>query len=169
MLNVALTEEKAQEYKVGIADLKATTSPHRIITLGLGSCVGIILYDNLTKIGGMVHIMLPESTKFKQADNPAKFADTGITLLLQEILKLGANKKRLFAKIAGGAQMFKSNASNLLNIGERNTEKTREILADLKIPLVAEHTGGSIGRTLILDNYSGKVFVRVIGNKPKEI
>ncbi len=159
----------AEEYKVGIADLKAAPSPHHIVTLGLGSCVGVILYDKITKNGGMVHIMLPDSTQFNKSNNPAKFADQGITLLLEEVLKLGAKKNSITAKIAGGAQMFKGHTSSLLNIGERNVKKTKDILSSLNIPLLAEETGGHIGRTLIHQNDTGRTFVRSIGDTLREI
>jgi chemotaxis protein CheD len=169
MITGSLLNILQEEYKVGIAEWKVTSSPHIIITLGLGSCVGIILYDKTTKIGGMVHIMLPDSKQFKNVTNPAKFADTGINLLFREVLKMGAKRSNLFAKIAGGAQMFKGHTSNLLNIGERNIQKTKEVLKDLRIPLIGEATGGNKGRTLILQTDTGKVIVRTVGSDPYEI
>lgn len=158
-----------KEYKVGIADWKVTSNPHHIITLGLGSCVGIVLLDKATGVGGMVHIMLPDSTQFKNNNNPAKYADTGISLLLEEAIKQGARKSNLVAKIAGGARMFKGNTSSLLNIGERNVVKTKEVLSKHGIPLRGEDTGGNKGRTMILQTDLGKVFVRTIGAQPEEL
>lgn len=169
MINASIKQENIQEFKEGIADLKVTTSPHHIITLGLGSCVGIVIFDKFARVGGMVHIMLPDSTQFKNPDNPAKFADTGIKLLLGELLKIGGKHSNLVAKIAGGAQMFKGHTSNLLNIGERNIKKTKDVLSSLKIPLIAEDTGGNKGRTMILQMDSGKVLVRTVGCVPREI
>ncbi len=169
MINDEERNLSIEEYKVGIADWKVTSSPNHIITLGLGSCVGIVLYDKTTKIGGMVHIMLPDSTQFKNTDKPAKFADTGIELLYNELIKYGANKPYITAKIAGGAQMFKGHTSNLLNIGERNIIKTKEVLKKLGITLRAEATGGNKGRTLILQTDTGKVLVRTVGSTPYEI
>ncbi|KUO52517.1 MAG: chemotaxis protein CheD [Desulfitibacter sp. BRH_c19] len=169
MINAWSKEESIQEFRVGIADMKVTNSPHNVITLGLGSCVGIVLFDKFARVGGMVHIMLPDSTQFKNADNPAKFADTGIDMLLREVLMIGAKKSNIVAKIAGGAQMFKRNTSNLLNIGERNIKKTKEVLDSLDIALSAEDTGGNKGRTMILQTDSGKVLVRTVGSVPKEI
>ena len=92
--------------KVGMADLKVCTYPDSLTTLGLGSCVGIALYDSVTKVTGLAHIMLPDSTKITKNENIAKFADTGIAETLRLMLLQGANRKRIVAKIAGGADMF---------------------------------------------------------------
>ena len=92
--------------KVGMADSNVCISPNAITTLGLGSCVGIVLYDPIRKIAGMVHVMLPDSTKIINNENKAKFADTGIDLLISQMLSIGAERRSLVAKIAGGAQMF---------------------------------------------------------------
>ncbi len=169
MINAWSKDDNIQEFKVGIADFKVTNNPHHVITLGLGSCVGIVLFDKFAQVGGMVHIMLPDSTQFKNSENPAKFADTGINVLLREVLLSGARKPNIVAKIAGGAQMFKGNTSNLLNIGQRNIKKTKEVLDSLGITLSAEDTGGNKGRTMILQTDSGRVLVRTVGSVPKEI
>ena len=94
--------------KVGMADLKTAKAPNTLTTLRLCSCIGLTLYDPVTKIGGLVHYMLPDSTKLKNNTNIAKFGDTGIRELLRQILALGANQRRLVAKIAGGACMFET-------------------------------------------------------------
>lgn len=161
---------KNNEYKVGIAQHKSCGPPCKIITLGLGSCVGVALIDRVTGVGGMVHVMLPDSRQFSNVSNPFKYADTGINLLLEEVLKLGARKSNIYAKLAGGAQMFKSQASaSLLKIGERNVQKSREVLADLGIRITGEDTGGHVGRTMILDCSQKKVFVRTVGQPHREI
>ncbi|WP_227767201.1 chemotaxis protein CheD [Zhaonella formicivorans] len=154
------------EIKVGIADYKTARSPEQIITLGLGSCVGVTLYDPASKIGGLVHIMLPDSSQFQNRSNPAKFADLGIPLLLEEILKLGAKRFSLQAKMAGGAQMFNfaDKSASTLNIGRRNVEMAKDILGKLGIKLIAEDTGGNYGRTMILDTATGNVSIRSIGS-----
>ena len=106
--------------KVGMADLNLCRDPDIITTLGLGSCIGIALYDPSTKIGGLAHIMLPDSTKMRNNSNIAKFADTGIEELLNRMIKAGAVKSRLVAKIAGGAKMFEvSGLSDIGNVGQR--------------------------------------------------
>ena len=109
--------------KVGMADLNVCKAPDGLTTLGLGSCIGLTLYDPVTKIGGMVHYMLPDSTKVSNNSNKAKFADTGIEELLKKVIAAGASKTRLVAKIAGGAKMFEvSGLSDVGNIGARNAE-----------------------------------------------
>ncbi|MEW6275047.1 MAG: chemotaxis protein CheD [Bacillota bacterium] len=158
------------EIQVGIADYKITREPGRLITLGLGSCVGVTLYDPLTKIGGLLHLMLPDSTQFNNVTKPAKFADLGIPLLVAELQKKGAATRRLQAKLVGGAQMFSGmDDSMVLNIGQRNVEKTRAVLAELGIKIFAEEVGGNRGRTMILDTTDGKVIVRMLGNIQKVI
>ena len=112
--------------KVGMADLKTCKSPDGITTLGLGSCVGIAIRDPITKVGGLAHIMLPDSTAIANNSNKPKFADTGIELLVEKIVEEGANRARLVAKIAGGAQMFSfQNKVDMVRVGERNVEATK--------------------------------------------
>lgn len=159
-----------KELRVGIADYKVTKGPGRLITLGLGSCVGVGIYDPSTHIAGLLHIMLPDSTKFNKVTNQAKFADLGIPLLLQEMYRAGARRHGLVAKLVGGAQMFTGADDKLtLNIGERNVEKTREILKQSGIKIIAEDVGGNRGRTMILDATDGKVYVRTLGKEIKVI
>ena len=120
--------------KVGMADLNICHSPDAITTLGLGSCVGIALYDKTTQIAGLAHIMLPDSTKVRQNQNRAKFADTGIDMLIQLLVKEGARKQALTAKIAGGAQMFAFSSNNdMLRVGQRNVEAVKAKLGSLGI------------------------------------
>ncbi|MBM7854232.1 chemotaxis protein CheD [Desulfohalotomaculum tongense] len=159
-----------REIQVGIADYKVAAAPNKIITLGLGSCVGVTLYDPKIKVGGLLHIMLPDSTQFKNVNKPAKFADLGIPLILEELERKGAVKTRLQAKLAGGAQMFSGmDKKFILNIGQRNAEMTRKILKSLGIKILAEELGGNRGRTMILDLNSGVVTIRTIGSPIKEI
>ena len=124
--------------KVGMADLKIAKAPDLLTTLGLGSCIGLTLYDPVSKVGGLVHYMLPDSTKLKNNTNIAKFGDTGIRELYKQIVANGANPRRLVAKIAGGAKMFEvSGLSNVGNVGERNAEEAVLILKELNVPLIA--------------------------------
>lgn len=155
--------------RVGMADLNICKSPDIITTLGLGSCIGLTLYDPGTKIGGMVHYMLPDSTQMRNNSNIAKFADTGIDELLKRVLAAGANRGRLVAKIAGGAKMFEvSGMSNVGNIGERNAIAAKEKLKELKIRLVAEDTGLNYGRTVELHCDTGEFYIKSVG-KPLKI
>jgi chemotaxis protein CheD len=158
------------EIQVGIADYKIGRDPARLITLGLGSCVGVSLYDPVLKLGGLLHLMLPDSTQFSNVTKPAKFADLGIPLLIDEMRKNGAHLNRLQAKLVGGAQMF-SGLDNkmILNIGQRNVEKARALLKEAGIPILAEEVGGNRGRTMIFDTSNGKVSIRMLGSKLKVI
>lgn len=156
--------------KVGMAALAAVKSPDSLITLGLGSCVGIALYDKYSEVGGLAHIMLPSSQEIKNNSNKAKFADTAIDLLIEEMISLGAKKRNLKAKIAGGSQMFSFNTNNdVLKIGQRNVNATKEKLMELNIPIVSEDTGGNYGRTIELSTKDGSLLVRTIGHGIKTI
>jgi chemotaxis protein CheD len=154
--------------KVGMADMNICVSPDAITTLGLGSCVGIVLYDPLKKIAGMVHIMLPDSTKISKNDNKAKFADTGIDLLIKIMINKGANRRVLIAKIAGGAQMFAFTSNmDIMRIGEKNIEATKRKLSELDIPIRAEDTGKNYGRTIEFYPETGDLYVKSIGKEMK--
>lgn len=154
--------------RVGMADLKTCVSPDAITTLGLGSCVGIVLYDSVTKVAGLAHIMLPDSTQIKCNENVAKFADTGIDALLALMEKQGAVKKRLIAKIAGGAQMFAfSKENSMLCVGKRNVEATKKKLEMLGIKIIAEDTGDSYGRTIEFYPETGELLIKSVGKEKK--
>ena len=156
--------------KVGMADLKVVKSPDGVTTLGLGSCVGIAVRDPVTKIGGLAHIMLPDSTAIRNNANIPKFADTGIEELVKQIVALGANRARLVAKIAGGAQMFAFTTNNdMLRVGERNVEATKRKLAQLGIPILAEDTGLTYGRTIEFFPENGNLIIKAVGKAVKAI
>ena len=156
--------------RVGMADYKVGSAPSTIISYGLGSCIGISLYDPQTKVGGLLHIMLPDSTQARPTDNPAKFADTGLPLMLKDVLALGAVKTRLVAKIAGGAQMFAfQNATDIMRVGSRNAEAAKKILKDQGIKIIAEDTGGTYGRTVSIDLNDGVYKVKTIDKGEKTI
>lgn len=145
---------------VGISDLNIVRVPDVIATYALGSCVGICLYDAETRIGGLAHIMLPWSKENSSAaENTRRFADTGITELIRLMCASGVKQYRLTAKIAGGAQMFKTN-SNLFNIGERNVEAVKTVLDSYRIPILAEQTGLDFGRTVFFYPEDGIMEVR---------
>jgi len=156
--------------KVGMADMQAARHPAVLITLGLGSCVGIALYDRTTGTVGLAHCMLPDSTQSKNVTNIAKFVDTAIDALVANMVALGANRSKIVAKLAGGAQMFNfSQSSDLMKIGLRNVMAAKEKLEQLKIPLISEDTGGNYGRTISLDSATGILQVKTIGYGIKEI
>lgn len=156
--------------KVGMADYKIGRNPDSLISYGLGSCVGIALFDSITKIGGLAHIMLPDSTQARNAENPAKFANTALPLMLDEMIKIGAVKSRITAKIAGGAQMFTfANATDVMRVGERNAEAVRVLLKKMDIRLLADDTGGNYGRTVELRLDTGIYRVKTIAKGEKEL
>lgn len=156
--------------KVGMADLNVVKLPDSLTTLGLGSCVGIGLYDKTNKIAGLAHIMLPSSKEIKNNSSKPKFADSGIEELVELMVKGGADRSSLVAKIAGGSQMFNFNSNNdILRIGERNVKATKEKLSELKIRIIAEDTGGNFGRTIVLSSNDGSLHIRTIGHGEKTI
>ncbi|SDD45559.1 chemotaxis protein CheD [Sporomusa acidovorans] len=160
----------AELIKVGMADYKVGRNPASLISYGLGSCVGIAMFDSVAKVGGLAHIMLPDSTQARSADNVAKFADTALPAMLNEIIKLGAVKSRITAKIAGGAQMFTfTNTTDIMRVGERNAEAVRLVLKKLEVRLLAEDTGGNYGRTVELKLDTGIFRVKTIDKGEKEL
>lgn len=167
---MGLATKENMEILVGIADYKIAREPYRLITLGLGSCVGVSLYDPLIKMGGLLHVMLPDSTQFKNITKPAKFADLGIPQIVSEMQDMGASLTRLQAKLVGGAQMFSGLDDKMtLNIGIRNTEMSRETLKRMGIKILYEDVGGNRGRTMILNTINGEVTIRTLGNNLKVI
>lgn len=160
----------ASSTRVGMADYKVVKAPDQLITTGLGSCVGIALYDPRTKVAGLAHIMLPDSTRGLPSSNVGKFADTAIPAVLIEMESLGAERYRIQAKIAGGAQMFQFADNNDHNrIGERNVEAVVEILNNLRIPILAQDTGGRRGRTISFDPNTGRLLVRTVESGEREL
>lgn len=154
---------------VGMADFKVGKSPDKLMTAGLGSCIGICIYDLQAQIGGMAHIMLPNSRESLKG-NPAKYADTCLELMLSELYKLGVTKNRLKAKIAGGAQMFSfAGKAPLLKIGERNAEAVEQELKKSGIPLLAHDVGGTFGRTIHFDIHTGDLHIKTINYGEKVI
>jgi chemotaxis protein CheD len=152
---------------VGIADMGVAESPNTLRTI-LGSCVGICIYDPKAKIGGLSHIMLPSSKK--PSNNLKKYADTAIPLMIDEMIKLGADSARMVAKLAGGATMFKHSENSLMgDIGKNNIVSVREILGSLKIPVLTEDVGGDYGRTIDFYLETGELKIKTIGKEPKII
>jgi len=148
---------------VGIADMKIARAEGVLITYALGSCVGVCLYDPIVKLGGMVHIMLPEALATGN-NNVFKYADTGIRETIRKMEVFGARKDRMVCKIAGGARMFEVQATGPLgNIGERNAISVKEILKSERIRLLKEDIGSNYARTLSFDVSTGMAKIKVFG------
>ena len=156
---------------VGMAELVVSKHPATLVTLGLGSCIGLVIYDQISKTAGMVHIMLPDSRDAKNLPKPGKFADTAVPLLLDELAKAGVNRGQLRAKMAGGAQMFAMSGRTdaIFAVGNRNAEATTKLLAEAGIKLVASDTGGNKGRTVEFSTETMKLIVKTLGSGTKEI
>jgi len=154
-------------YHVGMAEAITVSSPAKLITLGLGSCIGLVIYDEIAKIAAMAHIMLPDSRGNKGHEKPGKFADLAIPLLVDELLKKNAQKERLKAKYAGGAQMFANITSgggaDFLAVGVRNATETLAFLNKFKIKVIASDTGGNKGRTVEFNTETWMLSVKVLG------
>lgn len=155
---------------VGIADMMVSNDPNAtLITYSLGSCIGVSIYDPAVGVGGLLHFMLPDSTidPQKAMKNPWMFADSGIPLFFKEAYRLGAEKKRLSVKVAGGSQILDD--SNFFNIGKRNYMALRKIFWANNVLIRAEEVGGNVNRTLSLELSSGKVWVKTSGDGVREI
>jgi len=149
--------------EVGMADMKMAVNPSVIVTRGLGSCLGVVLYDGLKKLAALAHPMLPKIDEGRVKSNPYKFVDSAIAAMLEEFRKKGCQPFLLTAKIFGGAHMFSSiPIDSIFNIGMRNAEVAKEIFSANGIKLIAEDTGGNSGRTIFVDSATGKVAVRTL-------
>ncbi|PLR97255.1 chemotaxis protein CheD [Bacillus sp. T33-2] len=156
--------------KVGIADMNIVRTPNVIRTTGLGSCVGVVIYDLKRELAGMAHIMLPDSSLAKSGPvNIAKYADTAVKELFSILLRNGARTSSLRAKIAGGAQMFQFAGSDLMRIGPRNVEAVKMELAHLNIAIASEDVGGNSGRTIQFDPGTGILQIRTVNRGVHDI
>ncbi|NLZ28092.1 MAG: chemotaxis protein CheD [Firmicutes bacterium] len=156
--------------KVKIADLAVLKSAGILITVGLGSCVGIALYDRQARVAGLAHVLLYDSRCFSRRGssepNPAKYADTAIPVLIDRMELAGADRKKIWAKISGGSQLFDLNKT-AIRIGDKNVEMVKRTLKECSIPLIAEDTGGSCGRTMRMEVETGRVYITTIGREEK--
>ena len=150
----------SSEIRVKLADY-AVAADGVIATIGLGSCVAIMLYDPVACVGGLAHILLPDEAMSRDRSNPSKFPATVVPILLDGMCRLGASRQRVRAKIAGGASMFAAlMPTGATNIGERNVASVRAVLAKTGIPIVAEDVGSDYGRSVYLFVDDGHVEVR---------
>jgi chemotaxis protein CheD len=150
------------ELRVKVADF-AVAADGLITTVGLGSCVAIVLYDAAAHVGGLAHVLLPDEAMSRDRENPAKFPATAVPLLLEHMQKLGALPGRVRAKIAGGASMFANfSSASGTNIGERNILAVRAALASRRIEIVGEDVGSDHGRSVYFHLADGRVEVRSV-------
>ncbi len=150
--------------RVGMADYRICSAPQKITTLGLGSCLGVVLYDKTMRMCGMAHVMLPDSQKITKNSNRKKFVDTCLQDMYTELIAHNVNSKCLIAKIAGGAKMFSYASENeFLNIGTQNIIAVRKKLAEWNIPIVAEDVGKTYGRTIIFEPETGDLLIKAVG------
>lgn len=154
---------------VSMAQLEVTDDSETLVSLALGSCVTVILFDPWARVGGLAHVMLPSHKLARVDGRPAKFADTAVSALLKKMKRRGAKMKRIVAKLAGGARMFLGDGELNNDIGRRNVEAIKEFLKQQGIKLVAEDTGGSHARTVKFSTNTGKVLICSAKGNSKEI
>lgn len=152
----------ATEVRIKVADYAVRRGAHVLATIGLGSCVAIALYERDSQVGGLAHILLPSATMSRETGNPAKFPETIVPVMLEEMHALGCRSgAKISAKIVGGASMFGQLANGSgINVGERNLSAVREVLASRSIPIVAEDTGLDYGRSVYFHLADGRLEVR---------
>lgn len=144
---------------IGVGEIACAGHPRILVTQALGSCVGLTLWDPMTRLGGMAHVMLPTATDSALRGRPERFASSAVALLIERLNQLGAPRRRLLAKLAGGAAMF-GNDPSLETIGQRNTAEVKAQLKRLGVPIRGEDTGGSHARTIELHLDTGILLVR---------
>lgn len=165
---VLVMEDKIIE--VNMAAMEISQVPSRLITRGLGSCLGVTLYDPSKKIGGMAHPMLPDIEKARIRSNPSRFVNSAIKQMIEELEKKGCIRNQIVAKLFGGAHMFGFiTTDSILNVGQKNIEMAQAILKESDIKILAQEIGGSFGRTIELNLENGKVLVKTVSWGEKEV
>ena len=156
------------DISVGLGEIKISKEPEDVlVAFGLGSCVGVSMYDPLVKVGGLLHAVLPISNG-KDTPTP-KYADSGIELLIDQLMKTGANRTRLLVKMAGGANMLTApGLSQTFDIGTRNIDAARTVLKKFGLKIINEEVGGQIGRTVRLYVANGRVTIRTMGGQERD-
>jgi chemotaxis protein CheD len=158
--------EPGEERIVKVADWAVDRGTRVLVSIGLGSCVAIMLHDPVARAGGMAHVLLPSVRLARDLGHPAKFPETAVPFLVERLIALGAERPRLVAKLAGGSGMFSQLMTpGTLQMGERNVVAARDVLRREAIPLVAEATGGDRGRTVRFQLWDGRVEIRTVGER----
>jgi chemotaxis protein CheD len=154
---------KPEKVAVHIGDVKVAGQGSQLLTIGLGSCVAIALYDPKVKIGGLAHAMLPHPSNGRKDAPPGRFAATAVPQLLEMMTKAGASPRRIRARLAGGASMFRDLLEgDGLRLGRRNVEAAREALQALNIPVDGEDVFGTYGRSVYLNTEDGTLLVTTV-------
>jgi chemotaxis protein CheD len=158
------------EIIVRVSDLRVGAAGDVLVTIGLGSCVAIVLHDAAARVGGLAHILLPSPMLARHSDNPGKVPQSAVPKLLEEMHALGANARRISARLAGGASMFASlSAPGTIQMGERNVVAARQVLHAHTLPIVGEAIGGDFGRTVRFDVASGRVEISSVLHGQSEL
>jgi chemotaxis protein CheD len=155
---------RLSERKVGMGEIEVARGAFLLRTL-LGSCIGLVLYDLRSQVGGLAHIVLPNSNG--QSSAPGKYADTALAELLKQIVELGGRERQLSAKLAGGANMFAT--SGPTSIGDQNLAAIELLLKSAGIPVMGRHCGGRSGRRIAFEVDTGRVAVDIVGSSTIEI
>jgi chemotaxis protein CheD len=165
------TIEGANVIRVGLADMVVSNDPQtELVAQSLGSCLAVIIYDPVKHVGGLLHVMLPDSTihKTKADESPYMFVDTGVPLLFRSAYKLDAEKHRIIIKTVGGADLL-SFGNTFTGIGQRNYEALTDILKRNGVRLRAQDVGGNISRTVRFEIATGRVLIRTPGKPEAEL
>jgi len=153
-----------KEVIVNVADWAAERGDGVLVTLGLGSCVAIMLYDPQANAAAMAHVLLPSTSLARDITNHAKFPETAVPLLVDQLKRLGADPRRIVAKLAGGASMFSQLVTpGTIQMGERNVLASRNALRAAAIPILRESVGGERGRSIRFHAQDGRVEIRSVG------
>ena len=152
---------------VGIAQYAVASAPDQLCCLGLGSCVAVFLYDPVGKIGGVLHALLPKAPRNRETD--AKYADSGIKMLQDALISRGAHRRRLVAKLVGGAKMFENMDLGISDIGGENVRASRATLRALGIRVIAEDVLGNKGRSAYYSLETGTITIRTAFSPDKRI
>lgn len=156
----------AEEIVVRVAEFRSARGAVVLATLGLGSCVAILLHDPERGVGGLAHVLLPSRSLSRSGDNPGRFPQTALPAMIDEMVALGADRRRLVARLIGGASMFQNLVpSGSMQMGDRNVIAVREVLNQLAVPIVAENVGGSQGRSVWFDVGEGRITLRTAGQR----
>ena len=155
--------------EVTMGEGAVSRAPNIISSSGLGSCVVVTLYDAKRKLGGLAHVMLPDSKNLNGYHTPYQCADTAIATLIEELQTMWASPRYLVAKLVGGAKMFSASDDAGPGIGKQNITSVKRILKQKRIVVIGENTGGSYGRNVEFHLDSGRVVVKAMGQQVKEI